>query len=105
MLKFNAVQKNDVKQKVVEHFGPSASTNNSSASTNNSSASTNNSSASCTNNNDVLSSTSMCIPLASLWTVTTVTEFAAGAKCVGNTIPALRREKIGNVTVNKYKCT
>ena len=91
MLKFNAVQKNDVKQKVVEHFGPSASTNNSSAS--------------CTNNNDVLSSTSMCIPLASLWTVTTVTEFAAGAKCVGNTIPALRREKIGNVTVNKYKCT
>lgn len=103
MNKFNAVQKNDMKQIIVEHMGPSASNRGPSAS----GAICNAASATPLAN---INNNSTCIPNANNWMTipasnTQFTSFAVNAKCANGSIPALRREQNNNVPVNKYKCT
>jgi hypothetical protein len=76
MYKFNSVQK------VIEHLGPSSS------------------GATCTAANAVLSATSTCIPNASNFTSTSISAFAANARCVNGTVPQLTTDRKGN----KYMC-
>ena len=126
MLKFNAVNKNEIKQRIVEHMGPSVSGPSvsrpsvsgpsvsrpsvsgpsasgpsvSRPSVSSPSVSVVNASE-CNASTAVLSSDSICIPTANTWTTTNVKSFAAGAKCVNGSTPNIMTVRNDG---REYKC-
>jgi hypothetical protein len=84
MFKFNSVQKNEIKQKIVEHMGSPANA--------------------CTVATASVSATSTCIPsTGGGWVATSLTHLATGAKCVNGSTPGYKAAT--NHSGAEYRCT